>query len=153
MICAHSHASLLIEMGFNILAISERLGHKNVQTTWNTYAHLYPDKGKQIAFGLQEAKATGITANQTAEDQVLSLLGSIQKMLPNYSTYETDEIILWDTIEKKKEIVDRQKFDAMIKDSLDPDEAFVIMMQDGYYELNQQSIFCFSSRGMPIKYL
>lgn len=149
----HSHASLLIEMGFNILAISERLGHKNVQTTWNTYAHLYPDKGKQIAFGLQEAKATGITANQTAEDQVLSLLGSIQKMLPNYSTYETDDIILWDTIEKKKEIVDRQKFDAMIKDSLDPDEAFVIMMQDGYYELNQQSIFCFSSRGMPIKYL
>ena len=84
----HSHASLLIEMGFNILMISERLGHKNVQTTWNTYAHLYPDKGRQIAFGLQEVKATGLTANKTAEDQVIGLLGEIQKALPNYNTYE-----------------------------------------------------------------
>lgn len=96
----HSHASLLIEMGFNILMISERLGHKNVQTTWNTYAHLYPDKGRQIAFGLQEVKATGLTANKTAEDQVIGLLGEIQKALPNYNTYETDDIILWDCEDK-----------------------------------------------------
>ena len=156
----HSHASLLIEMGFNILAISERLGHKKVQTTWNTYAHLYPDKGRQIAFGLQEAKVTGITANHTAEDQMLSLLTSIQKMLPNYSTYETDDIILWDAVEKKKEIITRQKFNAMLAkrkcedpESMDPEEAFVVMMQDGYYELDPRFIFCFSSRGMPIQYL
>ena len=85
----HSHASLLIEMGFNILMISERLGHKNVQTTWNTYAHLYPDKGRQIAFGLQEAKVTGIASNKTAEDQVVSLLGEIRKMLPKNQRYKS----------------------------------------------------------------
>lgn len=50
----HSHASLLIEMGQPILLISERLGHENVNTTWSTYAHLYPDKGKQLADELQK---------------------------------------------------------------------------------------------------
>ena len=38
----HSHASLLIEMGFNPLVIQERLVHKNVEITLNTYSHLYP---------------------------------------------------------------------------------------------------------------
>lgn len=149
----HSHASLLIEMGFNILMISERLGHKNVQTTWNTYAHLYPDKGKQIAFGLQEVKATGITSNQTAEDQVISLLGQLQKMLPNYNTYETDDIILWDAEKKEKSIVDRDTFDTTVCSDIEPSEAFVIMMKDGFYEATRQIIFCFSSRGMPVQYL
>ncbi len=52
----HSHASLLIEMGQPILLISERLGHENVQTTWNTYAHLYPNKGVQLADELQKLR-------------------------------------------------------------------------------------------------
>lgn len=149
----HSHASLLIEMGFNILMISERLGHKNVQTTWNTYAHLYPDKGRQIAFGLQEVKATGITTNKTTEDQVIGLLGEIQKMLPNYNTYETDDIILWDSIDKQKSIVSRDQFNEIVDGTTDPEEAFVIMMKEGYYEADSRFVFCFSSRGLPIKYL
>lgn len=149
----HSHASLLIEMGFNILMISERLGHKNVQTTWNTYAHLYPDKGRQIAFGLQEVKATGLTANKTAEDQVIGLLGEIQKALPNYNTYETDDIILWDCEYKIKKVVDRKQFDDMVYGTIEPEEAFVIMMSEGYYEVDTRYVFCFSSRGMPIKHL
>lgn len=45
----HSHASLLIELGYNILVISERLGHEKVDTTWNTYSHLYPNKQIQLA--------------------------------------------------------------------------------------------------------
>lgn len=149
----HSHASLLIEMGFNILMISERLGHKTVQTTWNTYAHLYPDKGKQIAFGLQQAKTTGIKSNHTAEDQVISLLGEIQKMLPNYNTYETDDIILWDCQKKEKSIVDRNGFNKFISGNIEPDEAFIIMMQEGYYEVDERFVFCFSSKGLPVKYL
>ena len=38
----HSHASMLIDMGFDILEISERLGHESVKTTLDTYSHLYP---------------------------------------------------------------------------------------------------------------
>ncbi len=40
----HSHASLLVEMGFSPLEIAKRLGHEKVETTLNTYSHLYPDK-------------------------------------------------------------------------------------------------------------
>lgn len=45
----HSHASLCIEMGMNILLISERLGHENIETTLNTYSHLYPNKQTMLA--------------------------------------------------------------------------------------------------------
>lgn len=45
----HSHASMLIDMDINILAISERLGHEDIQTTLNIYGHLYPSKVEQIA--------------------------------------------------------------------------------------------------------
>lgn len=38
----HSHASVLINNGINIQEIARRLGHSNVEMTWNTYSHLYP---------------------------------------------------------------------------------------------------------------
>jgi integrase len=49
----HSHASLLIELGFTPLEIAERLGHERIETTLNTYAHLYPNKQMKIADKLQ----------------------------------------------------------------------------------------------------
>ena len=45
----HSHASFLIEKNYPIIAIKERLGHKNIQTTLDIYGHLYPNKDKDIA--------------------------------------------------------------------------------------------------------
>jgi len=45
----HSHASLLIELGFSPLLISERLGHENVETTLSIYAHLYPNKHGEVS--------------------------------------------------------------------------------------------------------
>jgi len=50
----HSHASLLIEMNFSPLLISERLGHENIETTLQTYSHLYPNKQGEVAEKLQE---------------------------------------------------------------------------------------------------
>lgn len=50
-----SHASLLIHMGFPILAVSERLGHEKVQTTLELYGHLYPDVHGNVAQQLQES--------------------------------------------------------------------------------------------------
>ncbi|ERI94199.1 site-specific recombinase, phage integrase family [Clostridiales bacterium oral taxon 876 str. F0540] len=50
----HSHASLLIELGFTPLLISERLGHEKVQTTLDTYSHLYPNKGDIVANKLND---------------------------------------------------------------------------------------------------
>lgn len=45
----HSHASLLIEEGFSPLLISERLGHETIETTLQTYSHLYPNKHSEVA--------------------------------------------------------------------------------------------------------
>lgn len=44
----HSHASLLIELGFSALLVSERLGHESVSTTLDIYAHLFPSKQVQV---------------------------------------------------------------------------------------------------------
>jgi len=49
----HSHASLLINMDVNVLTISERLGHEKVDTTWNTYSHLYPNKQLEVVKRLE----------------------------------------------------------------------------------------------------
>lgn len=51
----HSHASLFVEMGFQPLAIAERLGHEKIETTLNTYSHLYPNKQVELADRLEIA--------------------------------------------------------------------------------------------------
>ena len=45
----HSHASMLIELGFSPLEIANRIGHEKVETTLNTYSHLYPNKQTKLA--------------------------------------------------------------------------------------------------------
>lgn len=45
----HSHVAYLINQGVEPLIIKERLGHKNIQITLNTYGHLYPSRQKEIA--------------------------------------------------------------------------------------------------------
>ena len=50
----HSHASLLIELGFSPLLISERLGHEKIETTLQIYSHLYPSKSEAVAQKLNE---------------------------------------------------------------------------------------------------
>ena len=52
----HSHASMLVDMGFPVLEISERLGHESVKTTLDTYSHLYPEKDSTIAGRLNELR-------------------------------------------------------------------------------------------------
>ena len=44
-----AYASMLIDMGMQISAISERLGHEKVSTTLNIYGHLYPNKQQELA--------------------------------------------------------------------------------------------------------
>ncbi|WP_308858904.1 tyrosine-type recombinase/integrase [Brochothrix thermosphacta] len=43
----HTHASLLFESGASIKEVQERLGHKDVKTTMNIYAHVSPEKVKE----------------------------------------------------------------------------------------------------------
>ena len=58
----HSHSSLLIDMGINIILISERLWHKKIQTTLDTYGHLYPNKYEEVSEPLEILKRRGLKA-------------------------------------------------------------------------------------------
>ena len=52
----HSHASVLANAGINIQEIARRLGHSDVQTTWNIYAHLYPKEEERAIAVLNQIK-------------------------------------------------------------------------------------------------
>ncbi len=45
----HSHVAFLIYHGVEPLIIKERLGHKDIRITLNTYGHLYPSQQKKLA--------------------------------------------------------------------------------------------------------
>ena len=61
--------------------VSQRLGHEKVETTWQTYAHLYPDKEKMLATRLDTVKVHDITANLTVEDQLVEFIAPFQSHL------------------------------------------------------------------------
>ena len=50
----HSHVAYLIHQNIPPLIIKERLGHKDIKVTLNTYGHLYPDEQKKVANLLDE---------------------------------------------------------------------------------------------------
>lgn len=50
----HSHCAMLMEMGITPLEAAERLGHERVETTLNTYAHLYPNKQRKLSDKLEQ---------------------------------------------------------------------------------------------------
>lgn len=45
----HSHVAHLIYKGVEPIFIKERLGHKDIKITLNTYGHLYPNQRRKIA--------------------------------------------------------------------------------------------------------
>ena len=55
----HSHCAYLINQGVQPLIIKERLGHKDIKITLNTYGHLYPSEQKRIADMLNNLNTNG----------------------------------------------------------------------------------------------
>lgn len=60
----HSHCAYLINQGVQPLIIKERLGHKDIKVTLNTYGHLYPSEQKRVANLLND-----LNRNAPAKDQ------------------------------------------------------------------------------------
>ena len=52
----HSHVAYLIHQGIQPLIIKERLGHRDIKITLNTYGHLYPSAQKAVAELLNQQK-------------------------------------------------------------------------------------------------
>lgn len=69
----HSHASLLIEMGCQPLLIADRLGHEKIQTTLNTYSHLYPNKQSEVAAQLESIINGTTVPNSSQMESVANL--------------------------------------------------------------------------------
>jgi len=59
----HSHASLLLAAGIHCKAISARLGHSNIGTTMNIYAHCIPELDEEAAV----VAAASIAPKQAAQ--------------------------------------------------------------------------------------
>ena len=49
----HSHISLLIDIGFSAVAITDRVGHEGIDITYQ-YAHLLPSKQTEMADRLDD---------------------------------------------------------------------------------------------------
>lgn len=50
----HSHASMLIsQLDAPPLLVAQRLGHEKIQTTLQTYSHLYPNQAEELAKKLE----------------------------------------------------------------------------------------------------
>lgn len=49
----HSHAALMVELGYSIVAVAERLGD-TVEVAMATYSHLYPNKMENLAADLDK---------------------------------------------------------------------------------------------------
>lgn len=52
----HSHASYLISKNVNIVAVSKRLGHVSIQTTLDTYTHLFKESNDKLLEVLENVK-------------------------------------------------------------------------------------------------
>ncbi|WP_158268272.1 tyrosine-type recombinase/integrase [Paenisporosarcina sp. OV554] len=50
----HSHASYLINKGYNALMVAKRLGHSDVAMTLNTYSHLYPSSQEKAVEEMEQ---------------------------------------------------------------------------------------------------
>ena len=44
----HSHASILIGKGLDVVSVAKRLGHSNIEETLNTYSHFLPQNKEKI---------------------------------------------------------------------------------------------------------
>lgn len=69
----HGHASMLIDLGANVLAVAQRMGHSDPSVTLREYGHLYQGVQEQLSAKLDELReATG----RTREAKVLPLAAS-----------------------------------------------------------------------------
>lgn len=66
----HSHASMLVQMGFNPVEIANRLGHGKVTTTIETYCHPSMDAQVRMAQRLSRAEKDAKSDEHTEKEEM-----------------------------------------------------------------------------------
>ena len=72
----HSPVAYLINQGVKPLVIKERVGHRDIKMTLNTYGHLYPNEQKDVAemLGISQSYISRI------EKKVIKRLKNLSKI-------------------------------------------------------------------------
>ena len=71
----HSHVAYLINKGIEPILIKERVGHKDIRITLNTYGHLYPNQQRKVADMLDfEKKALTAATARTCDNRKTSVI-------------------------------------------------------------------------------
>lgn len=63
----HSHVAYLIHKGIEPILIKERVGHKDIRITLNTYGHLYPNQQRRVADLLDNENGVGSNSDNREE--------------------------------------------------------------------------------------
>jgi integrase len=71
----HSHASLLIDLGANVLAISQRMGHSDSSVTLREYGHLFEGTQERLTEQLDGLRES--TANTPIGGAIVDLSGRL----------------------------------------------------------------------------
>ena len=53
----HTHASVLISAGLDVVTVSRRLGHASPALTLSVYSHLFKNNDDEVAAALDDALA------------------------------------------------------------------------------------------------
>ena len=53
----HAHASMLIDLGANVLAVAQRMGHSDATVTLREYGHLFAGVQERLSEQLEELRA------------------------------------------------------------------------------------------------
>lgn len=73
----HSHAALLVDLGYSIVAVADRLGD-TVEVAMATYTHLYPDKMDSMVTDL-ERRAAGVVTPASTEPSLGDLADKLEE--------------------------------------------------------------------------
>ncbi len=67
----HSHASLLIDQGANVLAVAQRMGHSDPAVTLRVYGHLFTGAQEELTERLDTLRRTTLAASSGGDVVVL----------------------------------------------------------------------------------
>jgi site-specific recombinase XerD len=59
----HTHATMLLEQGVNMVAMQKQLGHADIGTTLGIYSHVMPEVYEQTAAALSKVYEGMIASN------------------------------------------------------------------------------------------
>ncbi|WP_374967132.1 tyrosine-type recombinase/integrase [Lysinibacillus sp. RS5] len=68
----HTHASILISKGVDIVKVAHRLGHVNPKNTLETYAHLIPNQENEVADIFHFALSRSVSKCKNESKKLLS---------------------------------------------------------------------------------